>query len=337
MKVAIIGARGADTMEENLQDAFTYGGHECEIFDIYDQSHWFSNARIGKVARTIDKIKRQYSEGYDKKVFKRLANKVNDYNPELVVCLYRFIHPIFVEEVKKVGRKVIHVNPDQMTTLEYQQVFASDYDVWFTKDPYMLNFMKEKMKLNTYLYSEAFNQRFHVKPTIPKQVAEQDVGIDVMTYGTFYPYRTRMLKHVLDAGINMKIYGVIPRRFYNEELETANQHKFISGEEKSRLLYGSKIVFNQMHFAEVGGVNCRFFEVYGSGAFQLSDYRPILHDLLPINPELVSFKSIDEGIEKIKYYLNHEEERYEIAQKVYEHFMRHYTYDHLVAYILDTI
>ena len=92
-----------------------------------------------------------------------------------------------------------------------------------------------------------------------------------------------------------------------------------------------------MHFAEVEGVNCRFFEVNGSGAFQLSDYRPILHDLLPIDPELVSFKNIDEGIDKIKYYLAHPQERYEIADKVYKHFKEHYTYDHLVSYILEKI
>ena len=287
--------------------------------------------------KTLDKLARNYSDRYDNKVFNKLAIRVNEYNPELVVCLYRFIHPTFVRSVKEPGRKVIHVNPDQMTTLEYEQVFASDYDSWFTKDPYMLSFMKDKMKLNAFLYSEAFNQRIHRKPDCPKQEAEKEVGIDVMTYGTFYPYRTRMLKRVLDEGIDMKIYGVVPRRFYNGELETANQHRYIAGEEKSRLLYGSKIVFNQMHFAEVGGVNCRFFEVNGSGAFQLSDYRPVLQDLLPIDSSLVSFKTIDEGIEKIKYYLVHDTERYEIAQKVYEHFMRHYTYDNLVKYILEKI
>ena len=146
-----------------------------------------------------------------------------------------------------------------------------------------------------------------------------------------------MLKLVLDAGINLKIYGVIPHRFYNHSLDKAYQHKYIVGQEKADFLYGSKIVFNQMHYAEIESVNCRFFEVNGSGAFQLSDYRPILKDLLPIDPELVSFKGIDDGIDKIKYYLAHPKERYDLANKIYNYTSTRFSYENLVKFILSNI
>jgi len=334
MKIAIIGSRAADSMESNLQEAFTFAGHETQIFDIYDLRR-FQFKAFFKYALTIDKISRTYSDGYDRDLFRKLFSKVKEFAPELVVCVYRFIHPSFVSLCKKEGAKVIHINPDQMTTLEYQQIFASDYDVWYTKDPYMASFMRDNMHLNTKIYAEAFNARHHAKPNISKKDCEDDVKIDVMTYGTMYPYRCRMLKAVADSGIDLKIYGVIPRRFYNHDLDRFFQNKYITGEEKSRLLYGAKIVLNQMHFAEVEGVNCRFFEANGSGAFQLSDYRPILHELLPVDPNLVSFKGIDDGINKLKYYLNHPDERFEIADKIYHHFLENYTYDNLVAYILN--
>lgn len=336
MKIAIIGSRGIDSMESNLQEAFAFAGHNSQIFDIYDLKR-FSIKRLNKYTKTFDKILRSYSDTYDQRVFSALFKKVKEFSPDLTICQYRFIHPHFVELCKSQGSTVIHINPDQMTTLEFQQVFASNYDAWFVKDPYMQRFMYDNMHLNVHLYSEAFNAREHKKPVMAKVECEQEVGIDVMTYGTMYPYRCRMLKAVADSGIDLKIYGVVPHRFYNNDLDKAFQNKYITGADKSHLLYGAKIVFNQMHFAEVEGVNCRFFEVNGSGAFQLSDYRPILHDLLPIDPELVSFKNIDEGIDKIKYYLAHPQERYEIADKVYKHFKEHYTYDHLVSYILEKI
>lgn len=336
MKIAIIGARGVDTMEENLREAFVYSHNICEIFDIYDLKR-FSIKAISSYVRAMDKVLRFYSDGYDKNIFKSLFGRVKDFSPDLVICVYRFIHPEFVRLCKIQGARIIHINPDQMTTLECQQIFASDYDAWFVKDPYMLDFMKNNMKLNTYLYNEAFNQRYHVKPKKNKFDAEKEISIDVMTYGNCYPYRVKMLKTVLDEKINLKVYGGVPRRFYNNELEAANQHKYITGKEKADLLYGSKIVFNQMHFAEVAGVNCRFFETNGCGAFQLSDYRPILHDLLPIDPQMVSFKNIDEGVDKIKYYLSHDKERYDIAQTIYNHFIKNYTYDNLVDFLLKTI
>ena len=334
MKIAIVGAKGKDSMELNLQEAFTHAGHECKVFDIYDLHGVFHKKRIGSYAKTIDKIIRTYNDTYDSKSFIKLASLVNDFNPELVLCTYRIIHPIFVNHIKNKKRKVVHINPDQLTTLGYQQVFASDYDAWFVKDPYMQRFMVSNMKLNAYLYNEAFNKREHAKPNMTKQDCESEINIDVMTYGTVYPYRERMLKSVVDAGVDLKIFGVIPHRFYNHTLDAHFQNKFISGLDKTKLLYGSKIVFNQMHYAEIEGVNCRFFEVNGAGAFQLSDYRPVLNDLLPVDPELVSFRSIDDGIEKIKYYLNHPEERYQISEVIYNHFQNQYSYDNLVSYLI---
>lgn len=334
MKVAIVGTSGKDSFESNLKESFVFGGHECDIFDIYgDFFCW--KGRLGTYFKTLDKLARTYNDNYDQKVFIRLANRVNDYNPDLVFCVYRFIHPIFVNLVKKKGRKVIHVNPDSFLTLEYQQVFASDYDAWFVKDSYMQRFMSANMHLNVFRYNEAFNKRAHVKPTISKESCEKEVDIDVMTYGTFYPYRTRMIKCLLDNDINVKIFGVVPHRFYNNDVDVANQHRYIAGAEKAKLLYGSKIVFNNLHYAEIEGVNCRFFEVNGSGAFQLCDYRPILKELLPIDPELVSFKNVNEAIEKIKHYLDYPEQRYDIVAKVYNHFQEKYSYDNLIIYIME--
>lgn len=334
MKIAIIGANAPDSLEFNLKEAFSFAGHNAEIYDVYDASCYHINSKISLYFRTLDVLGRRYSEAYDLKVFSQLVHRVLEFKPDLVVGVYRFIHPEFVKTIKKNGTTIIHVNPDSMTTLEAQQLFVESYDVYFTKDPYIQRFMEGNMKLNAKLYSEAFNKRLHKRPDISKKKCEEEINTDVVTYGTMYPYRIRMLSQLLKQNINLKVYGVKPHRYYNHSLDEVFQNKYIVGEEKARILYGSKIVFNQMHFAEVESVNNRFFEVNGSGAFQLSDYRPILHGLLPIDPELVSFKNIDEGLEKVKYYLNHDEERYEIANKVYLHFVERYSYDNLIIYLL---
>lgn len=336
MKIAIIGSPAPDSLESNLCDEFVFHNHQCRIFDIYDGNIY--KLRIGNYAKTLDYIARRYSDRYDVDVFTRLSRRVIEYTPDLVICVYRFIHPSFVKQVRSVlNCKIIHVNPDSLTTFEFQQIFASDYDVWFSKDPFIVRFMRDNMRLNAKLYNEAFNKRMHLKPDVPKLEYEKEYNIDVMTYGTMYPYRCRMLKHVLDAGIRLKIYGVKPRRFYDSSLDEAYQDKYIIGTEKAHLLYGAKIAFNQMTYSEIESVNNRFFEANGAGAFQLCDYRPILNDLLPVDPELVSFRNIDEGIDKIKYYLSHDQERASIAQKVYDHFAENYSYGSLIKYILANI
>lgn len=336
MKVALIGSPRFDSMEFHIADAFRHAGHTAQIFDLFD-TYFFKYG--GKYAKFIDNILRQSSELYETHVFDILAKRVNKYDADLIICFYRFIHPIFVKSVKRSTNKVIQINPDALTTLQKQQIFASDYDVWFTKDPFMYRFMRNGMKLNVKLYNEAFNIRYHKRPGISKIECEKEVNIDVMTYGTMYPYRCRMLANLVKAGIDVKAFGVNPNRIYDQSINKCFQNKYITGCEKSRILYGSKIVFNQMHFAEIEGMDCRFFEVNGCGAFQLCDYRPILHELLPkeISAESVSFKSIDEGIDKVKYYFEHDAERYEIADIIYNHFINNYSYDHLVKYILANL
>lgn len=102
---------------------------------------------------------------------------------------------------------------------------------------------------------------------------------------------------------------------------------------KKLILNGSKIVFNNFHYAEIESVNNKFFEINGSGAFQICDYKPILNNLLPIDPKRVSFNSIDEAEKLIRYYLKMDKERWEIRDEIKDHFLKNYTYKNMIDHI----
>lgn len=319
MKIAIIGANRYDSFEYNLNESFNFNGHAAQIFDLPQNR---SNS---------------ISIKFNEDIFFNMATEVDRYHPDLIIAVYRFIHPCFVKRVKKMGYSIIHINPDALTTFQHQQLFVEAYDVYFTKDPYIKRFMEANLKLNVKLYNEAFNRRLHVKPDVDKLEYEKEFDIDVMTYGVLYPYRNRFLRILAEHEIDITLFGDASHPFFDKSLEQYYSGYYITGESKAKLLYGSKIVLNNLNYAEIESVNNRFFETNGSGAFQLSDYRPVLKDLLPIDPESVSFRSVDEAVEKIKFYLQHPEERVEIAQKIYVHFRDNFTYDHLTHYILSTI
>lgn len=335
MRIAIIGSTAFDSLEYNLHEAFNFNGNECRIFDIYDM-WFFKRGRTASILKTLDFLGRRYFDKYDVGVFEKMSQRILDYHPDLVIGVYRFIHPSLVEKIKKNGIKIIHINPDALTTFELQQLFVEPYDIYFTKDPYIFRFMKLNMKLNVKLYNEAFNTRIHVKPSISKEEAERKWNIDVLTFGNLYPYRNRMLAYLKNSGVSLSLYGSKCRHFL-PELEMDFQNKYIVGAEKSEMLYGAKIVFNNLHYAEIESVNNKFFEINGSCAFQLCDYRPILKELLPIDPSLVSYRSIDEAFKKIQYYLMHPKERYDIAEVICRHFHEKYSYDQLIHYILSSL
>lgn len=325
MKTAIIGSSNFDSLEYNIQEQLIFDGNECEIFDYKRILH-----------KKYENVFHQVFTKYFEYLNKYLLSSIIDYNPDLVIAVYRNIHPLLVKGIKAEKIKIIHINPDALTTFQNQQLFLEPYDAYFTKDPYILNFLKNKLNFNVFLFQEAFNPRIHSVSNFNYQEMEREIGIDVLCFGTMYPYRNRMLKLLKKSDISFTLYGT-KSKYFDEYLDDNFKDKFILGKEKAKILNGSKIVFNNFHYAEVESVNNKFFEINGSGAFQICDYKPILKTLLPFDPIKISFKNLQEAEELIKYYLNNPEERWEIRKIIHKHFSDNFTYEKMLNKILDRI
>lgn len=326
MKIAIIGSPKFDSLEYHICDELTIQKFEVKIFD-------YGIILSNKFDYGLSLFSDKFVEYKNKKILQKIIS----YKPDLVIGVYRYIHPLVVKEIKRNKIKIIHINPDQLTTLQNQQIFAEPYNAYFTKDPYMLSFMKNKMGLNTFLYQEAFSPRVHLyKGEKSFKELEEEVNIDLLCFGNLYPYRNRMLRILKERGVKIDMYGH-KARFFDSFLDENYKNKPIYGEEKRKFLNGSKIVFNNFHYAEIESVNNKFFEINGSGAFQLCDYKPILNELLPIDPKRVSFTTIGEAEELIKYWLNNPEERWEVRTIINKHFIEKYSYSTLIKTIFDKI
>lgn len=85
----------------------------------------------------------------------------------------------------------------------------------------------------------------------------------------------------------------------------------------------SRIVLNPPTKADV---NMRLFEATASGSFLLTEWVPGIDDLFEDGKHLVLYKTVEEAIEKAKYYLEHDKEREAIAKAGMEHTLKHHTY-----------
>ena len=197
--------------------------------------------------------------------------------------------------------------------------------------------MKDKMKLNTFYLPEALNPRVHKPIKRDRFQLENEINIDVTMFGTMYPYRARMASEVIDSGINVALFGVPDRRFPREEITKSFRNEYITGDRKAEVLFGSKIVLNNFHYAEINSANVKFFEINGIGAFQLCDYKPVLEEYSAVDVEKFTYKTIDEAIEKIKYFLDQPLLRHEISKKQCEHFHKHHTYENRMKDILNKL
>jgi spore maturation protein CgeB len=86
---------------------------------------------------------------------------------------------------------------------------------------------------------------------------------------------------------------------------------FVPVEERRRAYRQARIGWN-LHNS-VGPVNLRFFALLAAGVLQICDNRCRTGQVLDLDKEIVGFDTIEECVDRTRYYLDHEAERREIA------------------------
>ena len=120
-----------------------------------------------------------------------------------------------------------------------------------------------------------------------------------------------------------RMFKEFPKFFYGQRLFEDAAEKFCQ----------SKIVFN---VSIKDDINMRVFEALSTKSFLLTNHIPTLEHLFQDGVHLVTYKSLDEAVDKAKYYLAHDEEREKIAQAGFEEVRAKHTFKHRAEQILRT-
>lgn len=120
-----------------------------------------------------------------------------------------------------------------------------------------------------------------------------------------------------------RMFREFPNFYYGQQLF----------DEASRKYSESKIVFN---ISMADDLIMRVFETMGSGSFLLTNWIPTIEEVFEDGKHLVLYKTLDEAVDKAKYYLEHDEEREKIAQAGYDEVIKNHTIQHRVNVMLKT-
>ncbi len=115
-------------------------------------------------------------------------------------------------------------------------------------------------------------------------------------------------------------------------------HESVFGLKNFEVLARSKIVFNSHgDCAEDYAGNIRLYEATGMGACLLTDWKVNLPDLFEPDVEVVTYRNSEEGIEKVRYLLDHEDERRSIAVAGQRRTLRDHTFERRVDQLDEII
>jgi len=151
-------------------------------------------------------------------------------------------------------------------------------------------------------------------------------------------YRNVIATWLVKSGFsNIKLWG---SGWLNTEYRQYAMGAAENGEVLSKIIQSSKIVIgNNVVYTSTA----RVFETMLSGAFYLSNFIPPPDDPLPItkhlveDKEIVVFKNRNDLLNKVKYYLEHENERRKIAQAGRRACLERMTYSSLVSRLAEKL
>ncbi len=100
-----------------------------------------------------------------------------------------------------------------------------------------------------------------------------------------------------------------------------------AGKATALIYAGTKINLNIALKGIEQGTSQRILDVMGAGGFVLSTYCPETAELFKEDKEIVFFRTPEELLDKVEFYLTHEEERRQVARAGHEKVINCYTYD----------
>lgn len=105
-----------------------------------------------------------------------------------------------------------------------------------------------------------------------------------------------------------------------------------------RQLRRSKMALNiHIDMAEQYAANMRLYEATGVGTMLLTDWKTNLHELFAVGKEVVAYRSTQECIELVKYYLEHDDEREAIARAGQQRTLSEHSYYHRMQELTEIL
>ena len=192
----------------------------------------------------------------------------------------------------------------------------------------------------TCLPLSACDPDFH-RPYPLSDEEQRALACDITFVGTLVPNhlysrRVHALEALSKAGFDLGIWSVhdVPASLRKHLRGPA------LGADMERIVSAGKISINPHGDFMLYGGNLRLFESAGAGVFQISDDLPGTRLWFPDvggTPTIALYQDEDELVERVRYYLAHDDERAGIARAAQAHVYAHHTYDQRAVQVEEGI
>ncbi|HKZ39176.1 MAG TPA: glycosyltransferase [Chryseolinea sp.] len=308
--------------------------------------------KMGHAVVSFDFVAVMRASGREEMNRKLLAIVKNDL-PDAVIFVPH-TDQFIPEIVDEIGRLAITLGYffDDTWRIEYSRFWAHHFNFVTTSDVNGLRKFREAGCTNVIYSPFACNTDVYCKRNLPKKY-------DVTFVGQYHPHREWYINYLKRAGIDVQAWGIgWPSgvinledmiNIFNQSRINLNLSNCVSWDIryliaplrpiKSTLRAWRQVVhaITRPDMKTWEMVKGRYYEVNACGGFQLSHYAEGLEQMYLIGEEIVLYVSPEDMIEKVHYFLKHEDEREAIAKRGYLRTRSDHTMEKRFQHIFDQL
>ena len=171
-------------------------------------------------------------------------------------------------------------------------------------------------------------------PEVFKCPEEKVITHELLFVGNSRKVYRKVIKDVLPSEYNLSIYGSKWRGIV-EDSYIKGEH--IENKELYKYYHGAKIVLNDHweDMSEKGFISNRIFDVLASKGFLITDEVEGLRECL--GDAVVTYKDKEDLQSKIKYYMEHEEERIKKCEEGYQKVISEHTFKQRMQEVISDL
>lgn len=301
-------ARGEGYEHANFMPALAALGHQVELFDSFDRQ--------------------QYSDFADLNL--RLIEHIRAFQPDVIFCVL-MSYEVWLETLDLIRSRspaaVVNWGTDNSWKFsQFSRYLAGHVDLHVTTHAASMS-EAEKFGINNIMVSQWAAASSRLAEPLPSRACDYDVSFVGAAYGN----RRARVKAMARRGIDVTCFG---HGWERGPVGSKDIDQVYRSSRVSLNFADSGLQMLGISLARSRQVKARTFEVPGAGGFLLTEESQSLAQYFSIGTEMITYHDDDEIVEKIRYFLNHPDERDVIARAGHQRVRRDHLYEARFAPIL---
>ncbi len=342
LKILCSGAQWLGSDDGGLFRGFQKRGHIVNIVDPFYYYTFDTKSIISKI------IQRLTSRNRIREYNLELIKQASLLKPELfVVYKGAYVLPETIKWIRRnIGCPVINVYPD-MSFLNQGRLIKKSvnlYDHIFTTKNFGIKDLVDQFNYSgSTLIHHAMDADIH-KIYDYDSNSFKNLLCDISFIGGYSEKKEAVLQHIIESFPDKKI------RIFGGGWDRSKSKKILSCTEGSTIygaLYAIAIqcstinlgILTEQPFGASSGdvVTARSFHIPGSGGFMLHERTSEILEIFDKGLNIVTYESLEELTDKIKFYLENPEDRERIRVAGYEFVNRYHTQSNRADFIVETL